>query len=779
MRFSCLYLPAVATMVLLPVGNLLAQESQAIVSPTAGTAAAAAAADTSQYVYYYDYADYDPIREFDVRVGWWGTKTTGSTVKTGEYQTLTPSSVFYNVDGLLTDGTRTLNLNATGVEDGSTQVKGTYFGPALEANLDYEQFPHELEHDPYSNWATTASKPTPPTPQPWVLQTHQDNNVGQDYAINVSQLNLNLKGEINDGLRWRVNVFSLEKSGERQQDATAHCYQAPGYTTASLLQSQCHTVSNSQYIDWKTNQIEPALEASNNWLTVEYSRTMRTFTQNDQMLYSDFDHTPSFGYGTAGPGFPSGAPGTGEAGYGIVPDSIFEMDRLKTRVQLDEDTEAYVLTYVGDEKDELNFMDRHLGGVDGRLTNNSIDGLTLTAHGKIYSENCSGQVTSLNTLYPSLASYYQQPQSVMNPADGLFQPIERDETNFGFTARWRPFYDCEGSAWSRLSINGGYDYGQIRRTYANDTAEVAVPLSFYQPDTDTNTFFVGVDEKWSEQFYTFANLKFINTAYPLYGVTPYISAVNEAVDTLLPTAETRMEIGTTWMPSERFLVNGTFYVEDASNHGPYAYFNSTNYPFLFSVMYAPTKCWHLTAGYANFDQNLTQNINIGVPSPTITPWTYESKADVFNVGTTYKLSPKVILNGNLEYVRGLDVITQSQLDLGQYSLVSNITYRISAGVDYLVRPNLTTFIRYDYFDYGALSASTTPARQACSSSAPTRCSKGTFAKPSASNASRPLSLRERVRVRGTRWRCRRGPLDCVATSPHGAPSAAQRTRTQK
>ena len=77
---------------------------------------------------------------------------------------------------------------------------------------------------------------------------------------------------------------------------------------------------------------------------------------------------------------------------------------------------------------------------------------------------------------------------------------------------------------------------------------------------------------------------------------------------------------------------------------------------------------------------------------------------MFNIGTTYRVSPKVILNGNFEYVRGLDVITQSQYDLGQYSLVSNITYRISAGADYLVRPNLTTFFRYNYFDYGALSA---------------------------------------------------------------------------
>ena len=162
MRFTCFYLPAVATMVLLPVGKLLAQEAQADSSPSSGTAAAAA---SSQQVYYEDYADYDPIRDFAARVGWWGTNTTGSTVRTGEYQSLTPSSLFYDIDGLMSDGCRTLNLSATGPEDAATQVKGTYFGPNMEANLDYEQFPHELLHDPYQNWAKTASGPTTTNPR--------------------------------------------------------------------------------------------------------------------------------------------------------------------------------------------------------------------------------------------------------------------------------------------------------------------------------------------------------------------------------------------------------------------------------------------------------------------------------------------------------------------------------------------------------------------------------------------------------------------------------------
>ena len=161
----------------------------------------------------------------------------------------------------------------------------------------------------------------------------------------------------------------------------------------------------------------------------------------------------------------------------------------------------------------------------------------------------------------------------MNAANGLVQPIDRDETDVGFSARWRPFYDCEWSAWSRLSITGSLRLRPIRRTYADDTIDLPVPVDFYQPDTDTSTFAVTADERWSEHFDTYVRMKFINTAYPLYGITPYVNTLDTALNTILPTNETRMEIGGTWMPSERFLFNATFFVEDSENTGPYA--NST------------------------------------------------------------------------------------------------------------------------------------------------------------------------------------------------------------
>jgi opacity protein-like surface antigen len=91
---------------------------------------------------------------------------------------------------------------------------------------------------------------------------------------------------------------------------------------------------------------------------------------------------------------------------------------------------------------------------------------------------------------------------------------------------------------------------------------------------------------------------------------------------------------------------------------------------------------------------------------------------VFNIGTAYSWTERVTLTGDFEYVRGLNEITnvgttssgvsfQTPTSLGSYALVSNQTYRVSAGVDYRLRPRVTTYFRYNYYDFGDLATGVT------------------------------------------------------------------------
>ena len=60
--------------------------------------------------------------------------------------------------------------------------------------------------------------------------------------------------------------------------------------------------------------------------------------------------------------------------------------------------------YAGDTADELNQTDRHYDGGDLRITNRSIDNLTVTGYGRAYTEHTNLQTTPLNTLQSPTAT---------------------------------------------------------------------------------------------------------------------------------------------------------------------------------------------------------------------------------------------------------------------------------------------------------------------------------------------------------------------------------------
>ena len=66
------------------------------------------------------------------------------------------------------------------------------------------------------------ASPPPPDQQGNVITN--DLNVGQDYAIRVEELDAKAHGKLMDNVMWRMNVWSQRKFGERQANATAHCF---------------------------------------------------------------------------------------------------------------------------------------------------------------------------------------------------------------------------------------------------------------------------------------------------------------------------------------------------------------------------------------------------------------------------------------------------------------------------------------------------------------------------------------------------------------------------
>ena len=72
--------------------------------------------------------------------------------------------------------------------------------------------------------------------------------------------------------------------------------------------------------------------------------------------------------------------------YGVVPDSYTEMDQLKISGQLTEDTRVYAFLMAGNTVNQEIDMTRWFNDMDVRLTNTSIENVTLTGYGTIFNE---------------------------------------------------------------------------------------------------------------------------------------------------------------------------------------------------------------------------------------------------------------------------------------------------------------------------------------------------------------------------------------------------------
>lgn len=631
----------------------------------------------------------DPI----VRFGWWGTENSGSPTKIGEYQSL-DSSPFFDVDGLSSDGTRTADYSITGFDNDGTRAGLNYFGPHVGAKIDYERYLRRLDHDPLANMAKIPPNLTTG------IGYHTDLNVGQDYAIRVQEFDAKFKGDITENVKWRLNLWGMRKQGERQADAFAHTW-GPNNTCASGANNRgCHVLSQSQKIDWLTTEIEPVIETKLGAVSVEYSRTMRGFTQDDQGV-------SRAGYAAPSEFFPVNA--ATQHPYAVVPDNYTQIDRLKFGVDLTDDTDLYALVYYGDTENKDMFTHRTFNGWDFRLTNRSIDGVTVTGYAKQHSEN--------NQLPATVPEANAFPAGVV--AASLRHPVDRDYTKAGLKARWllgdRRY---RSTGWS---LAGGYEYGEIERDFVTfrsiGAPDAQRPRNqvFTQPNTYTDTIFFGPEWRVCRSLDTYVRYKMVNARNPLFGFREnqenVIDPANDtAVNTNQPQHVDNVEFGGTWTPADNFLLNATIAVERATHYSAEADFDEDSYPITFSAWWAPTQKLSLSAGLGFYSNWIVQDITIGTDrsagdAATTTPWFYGGRADVVNLGANYAWTDRISLVGGMEFVRAKDAFKDPSspgLSLTFLPGASDViveTWRLTAGVDYLLSRRSSVYFRYIYYDY--------------------------------------------------------------------------------
>jgi hypothetical protein len=647
------------------------------------------AADEPATTVWYEYPDWLPSvlaserRDVATRFGWWYVDQTGDKNKVGEWQSL-DNSPFLDIDALFSDSNQTLDFSASALDNDTTSGRLNFYSPKTTAKVEFDRYLHRLDHDPL--YGTPRDGPIGAGDN--VIT--EDLNVGEDYAIRVQELKTTVKGNLSENLEWRINLWGMRKTGERQVNAVGHCFDldpAPGSQT-----NTCHVLSQRQKIDWLTMEIEPVIAAKFDNATVEYSRTMRSFGQDDQVVdrtYTRFGYSPSNGEG--------GAPFE----YAIVPESLTQIDRLKMTARLSENNELYAYMYNGNTENEYRDTKRTFNGFDVRVTNRSIDNVSLTSYVKMTNED--------NELPPFLL-----PQETEG---ALRHPVDYSRTRVGVKGRWKPLYDpsdcCSDccSPWNDLALTFGYEYYYLGRDHAMYSS--ARLGDFTQPDTKRHEFFCGAATPWTQSLDSFIRYKARFTEDPLIGIRESTGRFN----TNQPEQEHGIDIGGTWNPAPNFLATAQFSIVNRWNHSSYPSatagnqpirFTEDDYPIVCTVWYAPTDALSFTTGYAYFSNWIDQEITTGFRNDPIetSSWDYSGENHVVNLGTRYAWSPRLTFTGGCDWNSGSNSFSvpasttgADWSQLASFSEVAVETMRYNTGVDYLWRDGVTLYFRYNYFDF--------------------------------------------------------------------------------
>lgn len=633
------------------------------------------------------------------RFGWWATSNDGSQVKTGEYQDLSPSP-FWDVDAIASDGVRTWDITMSGLDSEANDARLHYYGKNETADVRYQRYLRRLDHDPLAGYDLNSG--IPPTADDNVVT--EDLNVGDDYAMRIQELDARFKGRLTNNLKWRLNLWAQRKFGERQTNAVAHCFFVGG-----AAGNTCHLQSQSQTIDWLTMEIQPVVEAQFENVTVEYSRTMRSFEQDDGISSRQYTHFNDFSPASdvLGPDYD----------YSLVPDNFTQIDRLKIGATLNECNQFYGNVYVGNTKNKFRDTHRNYNGYDLRLMNDRYDDLNVTAYVSRYDETNELPTTYLTSPPYAPANTYDQ--------DSLRQPVDYVRTRAGLKGKWKPFGDqpryypaygfLDGSSFAL-----GYEYYQLERDFATYNTTPAPPGPFTQPDTITHKIEIGPTTRWSRSLQTYTRYKARFIDVPLIGVSEYSDDDPNAqgiFNSNLPEQVHSVEIGGTWTPTDNFMTTVQFTVENSWQNSQYANFTEDNYPINFTTWYAPTQRWSFTGGYAFFsnwiDQDITLGANRGDPTETeTTRWSYTGTNQLVNFNANYAWSRRVQVVGGYEWNRGLNAFIVPPSPAGaDWSLLPSLsdviveTTRVTAGVDW--QPNLfgdmNVYFRYILFDYEDLA----------------------------------------------------------------------------
>ena len=250
-----------------------------------------------------------------------------------------------------------------------------------------------------------------------------------------------------------------------------------------------------------------------------------------------------------------------------------------------------------------------------------------------------------------------------------------------------------------------------------------------QSRTITHGFQVGPDYRWSPSFDTFLRYKFQNADQPLIG----FKQDNGVINTLLPQHDHIVEIGFNWVPADWFILNACVGIETGDNHSrptcradptiPHTInFDEQNYPMSFNAWYAASQTVVVLGGL----RRLLQLRGAGHhhrrrPVPLLGSSSIAAGYRALELRrASPRRNPRLPLRGHraadAHRTGGMGAGPRPDHQLGdalpgdrrqrhdhrpgQLSReVLNETTRLSLGADWMLRPRVVTYVRYELYNF--------------------------------------------------------------------------------
>lgn len=260
-------------------------------------------------------------------------------------------------------------------------------------------------------------------------------------------------------------------------------------------------------------------------------------------------------------------------------------------------------------------------------------------------------------------------------------------------------------AFNGLTLTTGAEQGLVERNFAQYVIQVPEqppgPI-VDQERTAFTAFHVGASLRCAPGLDTYARYRLRVTKDPLFAVGRYYGFTN----TSRPEEQSVLEIGSTWILADNFLATATVGLENSRHHSEVADFNEDSYPMTFTLWYAPTPAWSLSAGFAYYSNWIDQNITFPSDTPAVSTgdtrqWNYGGEGRVLSVGSSYAWTRRLTLSGGVQFVRARDAVDPLAPwpDLTDYFDVVVDRTRITGGIDWLLHEHISAYFRYLYEDY--------------------------------------------------------------------------------